>query len=555
MRVREALVHILRAFGVDTVFGLIGRANMPLVVTVAGRPDMQYVPARHENAAVSMADGYARTTGRLGVCTVTLGPGVTNGLTALVEASKARTPLLLLTGDSPPTRSSSDQHVDQPRLFAGLDLPVMPVRGAATAPADLARAAARAVSTSEPVVVPVRLDLHEQECTADLAASRPMPAQVLSPSAGAVSEIANALVRARQPVIIAGRGAGGAAQSILSLADRVGALVATTMHARGLFKGYPFAVGTAGVHGTSSATELLSEADCVLGFGASLNRFTTRAGHLFPRALYVIRCDVNPLAAALAPATLGVVGNADACARAVLAELERRGFHGRGFHLDSVRQRLASETAPTAVRYGKTGRLRDARPVLEWLDRVLPRDRGVVCDTGHATGYALESLSVYEYGRGVYPYFFQSIGLALGMAAGVAVGQPGSIVVAAMGDGALLMSLGELETLVRQRLPVLVLVMNDAAYGAELRELEQLGEAGNLATFSDVDFAAVSAAMGAAGLTVRSPDDLEGARPWINSPQGPFVLDCKLDAATPADWFVEAIAGPDAYLRNPVRGW
>lgn len=553
-RVRDVLARALRAFDVDTVFGLIGRANMPFISAVIEH-GIRYLSARHENAVVAMADGYARTTGRLGVCTVTLGPGVTNGLTAVVEASKARTSMLVITGDAPLVRSSDDQFVDQPLVFGSLDVPVMPVRSARTALDDIAGAVATATATLRPVVVPVRLDVLEQPCAVDLSTLRPFRRQAVGPRPEDVSRIADAVVQSERPVILAGRGASRARDDIVALADRMGALVATTMHASGLFDGYPFAVGTAGVHGTPLSVELFSKADLVLAFGTSLNRFTTRAGHLFRNVRSIIRCDVDPICAVRPPASDGLVGDASACAQAVLGELAARGFACRGFHVDSVRDRVKSNRASGGRQPDTSGRLRDPRSVLEWLDGTLPRDRSVVCDTGHGCGYALECLAVHEYGRGVHPYFFQSIGLALGMAGGVAAGRTGTVVVAVVGDGALLMTLGELETLARHRLPVLVLVMNDAAYGAEVRELEQRGEAVDVATFPDTDFAAVGAALGATAFTVRTLDDLESVRAWIDSPCGPCLLDCKLDATAPAEWFVDAIGGPQAYLRNPLPGF
>lgn len=551
MPARDALARVIARRGVKVVFGLLGRANVPLVAAIQRARGLSYVGARHENGAISMADGYARSTGGLGVVTVTGGPGVTNGLTALIEAARAGTALVAITADGGPRRTDG-QHLDLARLGGALELAVMPVRGAATADEDLDRATARALRAGEPVLVPVPLAVYDGPCPGidSLEEIAAQPATNL-PAGGALIEATEALCRASRPVIVIGRGVRdeAAAAPIGRLADRIGALVTTTMHAAGLCSDHALYAGTAGVHARPEAAALLAEADLVLAFGASLNRFTTRAGHLFPAAGAIVQCNIDPAAAARPPATLAVVGDATACARALLEELERRGANGPGFRGEDVRKRLARRPA-TAVP-GANGRLRDATCVLDWLDRSLPLDRRVVCDTGHGTGVALARLSVYGPRRAVHPFFFQAIGLAPGMAIGAACASPGSTVVLVLGDGALMMSLGELETMVRQRLRVLVVVINDAAYGAELRELEQRGEHVGIARTGDVDFAAAARGLGARGVSVAAMEDLAEVQSWIDGGAGTCLLDCKVDPGVAADWFIEAIGGPAAYLKEP----
>lgn len=299
----------------------------------------------------------------------------------------------------------------------------------------------------------------------------------------------------------------------------------------------------------------MAEADTLLAFGASLNQFTTRAGHLFPRLQAIVHCDLDELAVAGAPVALRAIGDAGATAEALLAELERRRFTALGFHTADVRGQIEAKLRETWPEDPAGNGVVDPRAVVTLLDRWLPRRRAIVPDTGHASGYAIGYLSVPERGSGVYPFDFQAIGLALGMAIGVAVALPDRITVAVVGDGSLLMALGEVETAVRHRLPLLILVMNDAAFGAEVRELQMRGLPIDAALFPDVDFAAVGRAMGAQGLTVRRLDDLQAVRSWIADPQAPIVVDCKLDPRVPADWFVEAIGGESAYMRRPAPGY
>jgi thiamine pyrophosphate-dependent acetolactate synthase large subunit-like protein len=556
MRIYECIADTIRASGVHTVFGLMGDGNLRVVTHLIHKLGMVYVAARHENTAIAMADGFARVSGGIGVCTVTQGPGLTNALTALTEASKGSTPLLLVAGDTPTHARRHNQDIDQRAILAALGITTQPVRSPASAPADVHAALQRALVESRPVVLSVPTDVQEMELTTPYqppAALR--PAAVTLPDPSAVTAAAALIATCRRPLIVAGRGAvrAAAGPALEALAARIGALLATTAPAKGLFEGNPFALGIAGGFATPVGAELMGQADLVLAFGASLNDWTTRAGGLFETSAHVIHCDVNQAAiGALTRADLPIVGDADATVRALIEELAGRGIAGRGFRTETVAETIAQyglhEETERTTGLNNAGRA-DPRMIMVALDALLPTSRTVAIDSGHFMGFPSTLLRVPDAAGWVFAQDFQSVGLGLGNAIGAALARPDRTAVLVIGDGGLLMALGELETAVRHHIPLLIVVLNDAAYGAEVHALQVLGLPNAHAHFGDIDFAGLATALGARSATARGQADLAQIRSWLAKPDGPFVLDCKVDVTVRGDWLEEAF-GSTGWLRR-----
>jgi acetolactate synthase-1/2/3 large subunit len=556
MPVAQAVAGTLHALGVDTVFGLMGRMNLRMVIALTERYGGTYIAARHESAAVAMALGHGRATGRLGVATVTWGPGVTNTVTPVVEAQKARVPLLLLAGDGAPDGKRDNQYVDQRALFGSLGIAVVTVSSAETAVGDVETAVRLAVTERRPVVLSVPFGLQGHPTTADPAAVVPLrQPDWPQPEPAEIARLADLVVASAHPVIIAGRGALDAGPALTALADRTGAVLATSLDAAGLFDGHPRYVGTAGVHSSPLGAEIIQRADTIVAIGVSLNHFGTRAGHLFGPDVTIVRCDVDEAALRTPAAAVAVRADADDTARALVAELDRRGHRPVGWTGESVDEAISKYRRADAF-VDETGNgFVDGRALMVELDRRLPRSRAVVPETGHACGYALDYLPCHELRSSINVIDFQAIGLGLAVAAGAAVARPDRITVAVCGDGGTLMAAGELETLVRLRLPVLVAVLNDSAYGAEARELERMEHSIDPARFPDVYFAAFAAALGMPTVTVRELADLDHLDAWMAAPGGPALIDCRIDAAHTADWFAEMVGTPSSYLRHARTGF
>jgi thiamine pyrophosphate-dependent acetolactate synthase large subunit-like protein len=310
----------------------------------------------------------------------------------------------------------------------------------------------------------------------------------------------------------------------------------------GLFAGNPYSLGIAGGFSSSLAMKLLGEADAVLAFGASLNYWTVRHGRLFSPEARVVQVDLEPEAIGrVHHVDVGVVGDAAGTAGAIVDELDRRGVGGEGFRTGGLQREISGgRSRDEPYEDLGTDAYVDPRTLTIALDDLLPEERTVCTDSGHFLGYPAMYLEVPDQQGFVFPNAFQSVGLGLASGIGAAIARPERLTVAAVGDGGALMALGELETAARYRLPMLVVVYNDAAYGAEVHHFGPMGRPVELARFPETDFAALARAAGAGGITVRSEDDLSPVRDWLDTRDRPLVIDARVNPEIRAEWLAEA---------------
>jgi thiamine pyrophosphate-dependent acetolactate synthase large subunit-like protein len=421
-----------------------------------------------------------------------------------------------------------------------------------TAAADTARAFRRAQVERRPVLLNMPLDVQEQLAgasspptsaahdTASLASAASADAMSSlaaephrpAPSPAAVAEVARLIAAARRPVIIAGRGAvlAGAGPALRRLGELTGAVLATSAVANGLFAGDPYAVGIAGGFSSPTAARLLGEADAVIAFGAALNQWTTRHGTLITGDVIQVDRDEEAIGAHR-PVALGIVGDAREMAAALNAALDG--------HTSARRTpALAAEIEAGAWRdvpYEESTTRLDPRTLSIALDDMLPAERIVVVDSGHFMGWPSMYLRVPDAAGFVFPQAFQCVGLGLGNAIGAAIARPDRLTVAALGDGGALLALPEFETLGRLQLPLLVVIYDDAAYGAEVHHFRPMGQAVDLAQFPDTDFVGLARAAGCQATT-----ELDDVRAWLDDRSGPMVLDAKIDPDIVAEWLEEA---------------
>ncbi len=547
MNVAQAVGETLAELGVGEVFGLLGSGNLAVTNALVAR-GAHFVASRHETAAVTMADAYARVSGRLGVCTVHQGPGLTNALTGLTEAAKSRTPLLLLAADTAAAAIRSNFRIDQSSLVASVGAVPEHLHSAATAVADAARAARRAAVERRPVVLMMPLDVQAAGCAApdELA---PVPGlRPVRPSAAAVNEVAERLRAARRPLILGGRGAvlAGAREPLERLGDLAGALLATSAVGNGLFTGSPWSLGISGSFASPLAAELILEADVVLAFGAALNMWTTRHGHLVGRAAVVVQVDHEADAiGSHHRVDVAVVGDVGETARALVAELEARPRGGPGWRTPALAERIRRRSwRDEPYEDAGTDDQIDPRTLSIALDDLVPAERTLAVDSGHFMGYPAMYIRVPGPDAFVFTQGFQSIGLGLASAIGAAVARPDRLTVAALGDGGALMALSEFETAARLQLGMLIVVYNDAAYSAEVHHFRPMGQPVDLVQFPATDFAAIGRAVGLEGLTVRRREDLESLPDWAaRRPRPGLVLDAKVVPTVVAGWLEEAFRG------------
>jgi acetolactate synthase-1/2/3 large subunit len=543
MKICEVVAHALQEEGISTVFGLMGDGNLRLLTYWATELEQRYYGARHESAAVAMADGYARVSGEVGVCTVTQGPGVTNTLTALVSARKARTPLVLMVGDVAAFQKGWPQDIDHDSVFRAADVPLIKLDNPATAFSDIVKAVRLARSRRGPVGVNLPVDVQETDW--DAWQDQTSVEKIVSPSPiielEVIRRVVDLLSSARRPVIIGGRGAVEAdcAAQLLSIGDRIGAIYGTSLRGKGLFGSHPFAVGVAGGLGSNLAAQLIGEADVALVVGASMNDFTTMRGSLFGEHATIVRCDIDPERAASGDRVVGVVANARDLAVALESELGTQKIQSNGYRPRALERigdyNLGGEFIPVEER----GVL-DPRSLVIELDEVLPKERTVITDAGHFFGYPVAYMQVPDGRSFVCGIDFGSIGLGLGLAMGASIAQPERQAVLFIGDGGLLMSIGDLETAVRYSIPLLIVVLNDSAYGSELQILRLWELSEELAIFADSDFAALASAFGARGVTLTSARDMFKLSDQLGWREGPTLIDCKISRTVRSAWLEEA---------------
>ena len=536
MKVNEALADALATEAEGPIFGLMGDANMPVWDCLSRDSRTRMVWARHDGAAVLMADGSSKATGRLGVVTVTCGPGLANCANAILTASRAGTPLVIFTGEYPADGGKGGlQALDQRqfakaceaefRLLAKLD--------------SLAEDIAEGFFTARTKQCPVILNMPSALWEAELpwawdyqSSSRFVPPQAYAPSEEALAVVIEQLSAAQRPVIIAGRGAilADAKAVIERLGEKVGALLATTLIAKGFFDGNPYDVGISGSFSSAPTEKLMAEADFVLGIGASMNFFTSEGGMLFPNAT-VARIDTKQF-----PAAIGVVpglylqGDARKTTQALLnaieakskkGEMGEKGEKGEGFRTAATREALGVHTPqPPHATDGL-----DPRELMRVLSKSLPANAQVVSGAGHFWSWPIFHLALPPGGRFQHTAAFGSIGLALAHGIGAAVGNPDRTTLVIEGDGSLLQGIQELHAAADQEIPIIILIMNDSGYGAEVLKLQWKKRNPQLAVWKSPDYIAIARGFGGDGVRIEKEGDLTDAIRQGMKQKGPFVID------------------------------
>ena len=544
----QALVEDIKGLGIEQVFGLMSD-DTAVFATALDSAGIRFYGARHENNAVAMAEGFSYATGGLGIAIIGRGPATANGLHAITYASRAGSKVLIISGDAAAGGGSANGIGPDYKAFnAQAVLSAAGIRTfTATSPATARGAFSDAVNAAlqggaAALLLPVNVQLADMQI--ELAAA-PAPAArrasaPAAPHAQAIESALAVLRNSRKPLILAGLGAhrSGAKAAIEQLAERTGALLATTARGKDMFRGHPCNLGIVGSFSHSAARRLVAEADCVLVFGASLNILTMSFGHSLPK-VPLIQVDAQRSSIGrYYPADVAVVGDARLAAEAMAAALPEGSNAERPFRSAETLRFLQGFDIARDFQPANTARTVDPRALGVALETLLPARRNLVYDAGNFLGI-VPYLSVPDPGRFKFTSDFASIGLGFGTALGVARARPDETTVLVIGDGGFLMTMGELETVVREDLPLVIVLMNDCAYGAELHFLKMRDLPVAKSVFPDVDYAPIAEGFGFQAVTIRTLEDLEKARPLLEKPEGPVFLDCKLNAAIAAPFMSE----------------
>jgi thiamine pyrophosphate-dependent acetolactate synthase large subunit-like protein len=513
------------------VFGLLGGSNAPWVAQGVEAGLLRFVRTRHEETAVTAAAGYARSTGRLGVCTTTKGPGFTNAINALIAATRGHVPLLLITGASKTSAAKplgSSQEVDQEGFAAIIGAGYHTVAELGGLEAAFWAAAQAAMRTGHPQVLCLS-DRWWQE-RVPLGADYPQSlVPDLAPEPDCVEAVVDRLAAAGNPLILAGWGAAmsGARERLVALAELSGARLANTLRANRFFAGHERDLGLCGSWSPPAVRAIINECDLVLSFGASLSKHTTESGAIFGGAR-IVQCETDENARFMASAPeLFLFADATTAAGALLDEWRRRGLPARPAPPPPPSRRAITD-AFLAVELGHDpARGLDPRAVYVALDRLLPADRIVVTDNGRFVATTPSLIDARDATSWLIGNAYGSIGLGLGAAIGAAAAHPDRMVLLVTGDGGFAMAAHELDAIRQAGLSnIVVAIINDELYGSDVKYLRRFGLPSTVLYQPLPDIPALAAVYGGRGQTIAGLDQLAGLD--LAAP-GPTLLDIRVD--------------------------
>jgi sulfoacetaldehyde acetyltransferase len=527
----EALVETLAANGVTHVFGIVGSAFMD-ALDIFPAAGIRFVPVAHEQGAVHMADGYARASGRHGVCIAQNGPGVTNFVTGVAAAYWAHSPVVFIT---PETGSMTMglggfQETEQLPIFSKITR----YQGHVNNPRRMAEIAARCFDRAMLEMGPTQLNIPRDYFYGEFETSIPAPMRI-APGAGdaaALDAAADLLAGASFPVIVAGGGVitAGATAEATQLADVLGAAVCSSyLHNDAFPASHPLAAGPLGYQGSKAAMKLIARADVVLALGTRLGPFGTLAQYgldYWPKQAKIIQIDADPRMLGLVkPISVGIQGDARAAAAALLVRLKTRKLAGAAT-LDARLARIAAEKSdweaeltgwtherdPYSLEVSSGSKYMHPRQMLRALERALPAGSMVSTDIGNICSVANSYLR-FEQPRSMFAAMsFGNCGYAFPVICGAKIAAPARPAFAYVGDGAWGISFNELLTCAREKIGVTPIVFNNGQWGAEKKNhVDFYSRRYQGVNLQNPSWAKVAQACGCEGVTVERLSDIEPA--------------------------------------------
>ena len=524
----QSLAQAVADHGIDTMFGLLGDSNLFFADHFVRGCGGTLVPAAHEGGSVLMAQGYTQATGKVGIATVTQGPGLTNCFTALHEGAVARRPMVLISGDTPVSAPYHPQNIDQREVVKAAGAGFEQVQTPETASRDLATAVFRAQKERRPVVLNVPTDFMWAEVTHSKILY-PFDQAATYISEGALHEQAIGMIMsAKRPLILAGRGAISAKDNLISLSERMEAPLATTLKGTGLFKGHPNNIGYFGTLSTADAYDVMASSDCVIAFGALLHFWTTDRGKLLAGKRVVQVNNFQPDVGRFTQADATLIADAAQTADNILHWLDEAEIAPSGFAKELPGHDISVHPKGDAAR--STEGCINLEYALDRLNEALPQDRIMLTDGGRYITEVWCRVSVPDPNSFHMSDNFAAIGQGMQQAIGAAHGDPHRPVVLFCGDGGFMMGgQNEFNTAVRTGCDLIVIVCNDSAYGAEHIQMLEKNMDPSITEFEWPSLAGIAKSLGGEGVTVTSPEELETAIAAICARTSPILVELILD--------------------------
>ncbi|MFL5580317.1 MAG: biosynthetic-type acetolactate synthase large subunit [Gemmatimonadaceae bacterium] len=539
----QLLCEALIREGADVIFGIPGGAIMPFYNALPGYRDrLRHVLCRHEQGAGHAAEGYARASGRVGVCVATSGPGATNLVTPIADAWMDSTPLVAITGQVSSALLGTDAF--QETDITGITLPITKHGFLVTDVRDIPRVMAEAFHLARtgrpgPVLVDVTKDAQQARTVPRWPAEPPVVpgyAPPSAPDAAAVAAAARLLARAERPLILAGNGViqSDASAELRRLAERTGTPVVTTLHGIGaLPEDHPLSLGMPGMHGWVHVNRAIQECDVLLAVGMRFDdRVTGRASTFAPKAK-VIHVDVDPAEIGkLVPVAIGIAADARLALLALLEAVPARdavAWRGRIAELrDRHRPRQAYARRPP-------GAALMPHDVYDALDRSLHARGGerwrVVTDVGQHQMWAAQLIDWRRPRTHITSGGAGTMGFAVPAALGAALACPGETVWVVVGDGGFQMTNQELATIAQEGVRNVKVAIVNNGYLGMVRQWQELfeGRVYSGTPLSGPHFAQLAAAYGVAARVVERTEDVEEALAFAWAHDGAVVIDFRVE--------------------------
>ena len=534
MKFHAALARALVDNGVTTMFGLIGDANLYMVDSFVRDFQGTFVSAASEAGAAVMALGYSVASGTVGVATVTHGPALTNTLTGLAEGAKGQIPMILVCGDTAAENREGAQNIAQRELIVATGAGFEQVRSPQTLSADVAMAKRRAILERRPIALNVPVDFTWTEVAYEENILKMPESRGLVSAGDDLDNGIGIIASAKRPLIVVGQDAvePAARAAILRLAERIGAPIGTTLKAKDAFRGEAANIGIIGTLSVPSTVETVLAADCIISFGASLNRFTTSDG-AFVKSKRVVQSNAEAIdIGRYVRPDAGLVGDAALVADLIVHWLDEAEIECSNF-LDELPDRAEAAPGEPVGEEGQRSKGHvDLRSAMARLNTAFPGDRVLVTDCGRFITAPWQLIEVAAERSFLYTLHFGAIGLGMPYAIGASFAQPGRPILLVTGDGGwMLGGLSEFNTAVRHGVDLTVVVCNDGSYGAEYIQFTRKDMDPALSLFEWPDFAPVAIALGGQGITIRTNSELPSLDEAVSTRTRPLLIDLKIDPA------------------------
>jgi acetolactate synthase-1/2/3 large subunit len=545
----QLVVEMLKAYDVRYVFGVPGDTGLSFYDALRqAKDEIVHVLARDERSAAYMADVYARVSFRPGVCEGPSGAGATYLASGLAEPHASSIPVIALNSDTPVAQEGRNvlTALDQPALFAPITKWSTLVKQADCIP-NVLRQAFRVAVSGRPGAVQITLPvdvLADKVSGSLLHAEEPCqryPAYRTCPDPAAVTRAAYLLVRASRPVAVAGGGVvtSGAWAELTSLAEALGMAVGTSICGKGaIAEDHPLSMGVVGSNGRRPyANELLQAADLILYVGCKTDSVTTAGWTIPPRATdqTILHLDADPTEIGRNyPTAVGLVGDAKWGLADLLVAVRARECQPRPNPLVDLSDEVAAFWADLEAKADAATTPIKPQRVIRALARLLPADSVVVADAGTPTPFVAAYLRSSAGRRAIIPRGYGGLGYAIPGVVGAKLARPQATVVGLMGDGSFGMSVGELETISRLELPVILIQFNNACFGwiKVGQELLCDGRYFGVDFSTDTDHAAIARGFGLRGVRVEKPEDVEPALREALSANQPTFIDILTEPET-----------------------